>query len=289
MTMKKNEKHTLSEKTIIITVFIVFTLHSITLFIPFIWGFLSSLKANAIEYFDNLYGLPRQWRFENYIKAFEMLSVNDIGFFEMLFNSLWFSGGSAVIAVLTCAVCSYTFARYDFPCKKFLEALSILIMTIPIYGTLPAQYSMYTRIGLKNSPLILLTAFGCFGTSQFLVMTSYYKNLSKDYKDAATVDGANDFTAFFLIMLPQSIGLIITYTVTQFITSWNDYYSPLLYLDKLPTLASGLFTYQTIVERTGNYPLFLAAVLISAVPTIILYSSIHNVMVKNLSIGGLKG
>jgi len=287
--MGKRTKRSFGEKIIVSIVFVIFTLHSITLLTPFVWGWLSSLKANAIEYFDNLYGLPRQWKFENYIKAFEMLSINDVGFFEMIFNSLWFSLGSAVISVMTCAVCSYTFARYEFPCKKFLTALSILIMTIPVYGTLPATYAMYKRCGFINSPLILITAFGCFGTSQFLVMTSYYRNLAKEYKDAAFVDGANDFTAFFKVMFPQSIGIVVTYIVTQFIASWNDYYAPMLYLDKMPTLASGLFTYQTIVERTGNYPLFFAGIIISAIPTIIIYIPMHNVMVKNLSFGGLKG
>jgi ABC-type glycerol-3-phosphate transport system permease component len=162
-------------------------------------------------------------------------------------------------------------------------------MTLPVYGTLPATYDMYKRCGFLNSPLILVTAFGCFGTSQFLIMTSYYRNLAKDYKDAAFIDGANDFTAFFLVMFPQSIGIVVTYIVMQFIASWNDYFATMLYLDKMPTLASGLFTYQTIVERTGNYPLFFAGIVITAIPTIILYIPLHNLMIKNLSFGGLKG
>ena len=288
--MKKNfEKHTVPEKICIAFTVLLFTVYSITLIYPFVWGFLSSLKSGAIEYFDDPFGFPKEFHFENFRSAIELLEFNDIGFVDMVMNSLWFAAGSAVLSVLVTALCAYTFARYNFPFKNALYAFSIFIMMIPIYGSLPAQYKFFTQWGLRNSPRILVTALGAFGTSQFLIMTSYYRNLAKDYKDAALIDGASDFGVFFKVMFPQSRGLVITYMVSQFMGSWNDYYSPMLFLDQMPTLASGLFTYQTVVERTGNYPLYFAGIFISAIPVVILYSCMHNVMVKNLSFGGLKG
>ena len=184
--MKKNfEKHTVPEKICIAFTVLLFTVYSITLIYPFVWGFLSSLKSGAIEYFDDPFGFPKEFHFENFRSAIELLEFNDIGFVDMVMNSLWFAAGSAVLSVLVTALCAYTFARYNFPFKNALYAFSIFIMMIPIYGSLPAQYKFFTQWGLRNSPRILVTALGAFGTSQFLIMTSYYRNLAKDYKDKA--------------------------------------------------------------------------------------------------------
>lgn len=278
-----------AEKVLVWVAFAVFFLQSVSLLLPIVWGIISSFKDGAIEYFSNVFGMPEVWKFSNYPKAVQVLQSNGVGFVAMAINSVWWAIGSAFLFVMVLAITSYTFARYEFPMKKFLFTFSIFLMIVPTYGTLPAQYSLYGQLGLKNSPLLLVTALGCFGMSQFLVMTSFFRGLSKEYKDAAMVDGANDFSCFFRIMLPQSRGMVLSYFMLQFITTWNDYYGPMLYLDKMPTLASGLFTYQEVVMRSGNYPLYFAGVFITSIPMVILYSCLHNTITQNLSFGGLKG
>ena len=285
----KNFGKTKTERVLVWVAFTIFLIHSISLILPLAWGFIASFKSGALEYFGSPFSFPQEWKFDNYIKAINVLETNDVGFVGMVFNSLWFAGGSALFSVAVTAVCAYVFARYEFPFKKFLFAFSVFLMIIPVYGALPAQYDFYGRLGIKNSPLILVTALGAFGTSNFLIMTSYFRNLAKDYKDAAMVDGANDFTAFFRVMLPQTTGMVLSFFMLQFMASWNDYYSPMIFLDKMPTLSSGLFTYQTITMRMGNYPIYFAGVFISCIPIVILYSCMHNVVVKNMSFGGLKG
>lgn len=287
--VNKNFGKTKTEKVLVWVAFAIFLIHSISLMLPLAWGFMSSFKSGALEYFRDPFALPEKWNFTNYLTAIKVLETNDVGFVAMVINSLWFAGGSAIFSVAVTSVCSYVFARYDFPFKKLLFTFSVFLMIIPVYGALPAQYEFYGRLGIKNSPLILVTALGCFGTSNFLIMTSYFRNLAKDYKDAAMVDGANDFTAFFRVMLPQTWGMVLSFFMLQFMASWNDYYSPMIFLDKMPTLSSGLFTYQTITMRMGNYPIYFAGVFISCIPIVILYSCMHNVVVKNMSFGGLKG
>ena len=278
-----------SEKVLIWVAFIIFFIHAVSLLFPLAWGFVSSFKNGTVEYFSNVFGFPEMWRFANYADAVKVLEVNGVGFFEMALNSVWWSFGSSFLFVMVLALTSYIFARYEFPCKKLLFTFSVFLMIIPTYGMLPAQYDLYGKLGLKNSPLLLLTALGCFGQNQFLVMTSFFRGLSKEYKDAAFIDGAGDFTAFFKIMLPQARGMMLSYFLLTFLACWNDYYAPILYLDKMPTLASGLFTYQNVVLRMGNYPLYFAGVFITSIPMVILYSILHKTITENLSFGGLKG
>lgn len=278
-----------SEKVLIWVAFTIFFIHAVSLLLPIVWGIISSFKDGPIEYFSNIFGLPKVWMFSNYPDAVKVLEVNGVGFFEMAFNSVWWSFGSSFLFVMVLCLTSYVFARYEFPCKKLLFTFSVFLMIIPTYGMLPAQYDLYGKLGLKNSPLLLLTALGCFGQNQFLVMTSFFRGLSKEYKDAAFIDGAEDFITFFKIMLPQAKGMMMSYFLLTFLSCWNDYYSPILYLDKMPTLASGLFTYQNVVLRMGNYPLYFAGVFITSIPMVILYSFLHKTITENLSFGGLKG
>ncbi len=287
----KNQKVKMSTsaRVVFTIVFILFALYAATLVYPFVWALANSLKSGAIEYFTNPFALPVKPIFQNYPDAFRLLSVNGVGFASMVFNSLWFSVGSVAVNMFLVSLCAYTLSKYVFPGQKFLYSLSVFMMMIPLYGTMPAQYRLYGLLGLKNSPLILLTHTGVFGTASFLIIHGYYKNLSSVYMEAARIDGANEFTIYFRIMIPLARPIIASYMLINFIGNWNDYLTPIMYLDKMPTLASGLYTYQTIVERTGNYPLYFAGIYISVIPILILYSLMHKTLVNSMAFGGIKG
>ena len=282
-------KRTRAETIIFVVIFILFVLYAISLVYPFVWAFISSLKDGMIEYFQSPFGLPKKPKFRNYIDAFQLLEVNGVRFGGMIFNSLWFSTGSVLLNLFLVSLGAYTIARYVFPGRKFLYSLSVCIMMIPLYGTMPAQYELYHMLGITNSPLILLSHTGVFGTQSFLIIHGYYRNLPTDYGDAARVDGAGEFTVYFRFMMPMAKAILASYLLINFIGNWNDYMTPIMYLDRLPTLASGLFTYQTIVERDGNYPLYFAGIFMSVLPILVMYSLLHNTLVNSMAFGGLKG
>ena len=113
-----------------------------------------------------------------------------------------------------------------------------------------------------------------------MLFHSYYSNISNSYKEAAQIDGANFYQTYFRIMRPQ---------VLQFIARWNDYMSPLLYLPKMPTLATGLYRYQSRVEKNGNYPVLFAGLFISIIPILLIFLKFSDKMMANINAGGLKG
>jgi multiple sugar transport system permease protein len=78
--------------------------------------------------------------------------------------------------------------------------------------------------------------------------------------------------------------------LVQFITTWNDYMGPLLYMEDFPTLSSGLYEYRVYsVERKGNYPIYFAGLLITVTPVLVLYSIFSETIMTNMGVGGLKG
>ena len=108
--------------------------------------------------------------------------------------------------------------------------------------------------------------------------------------EAAKIDGANPFVIFFKIMLPQGVPIIMTYAITGAIGSWNEYNTMILYMPSYPTLASGLFEYESVAIYQGiNVPVYYAGLIISMIPTIALFAVFSDKNISSISIGGLKG
>ena len=82
---------------------------------------------------------------------------------------------------------------------------------------------------------------------------------------------------------------MLTLTIMAFIGAWNDYQTPLLFMPDFPTMASGIYLAQTSIMRAGDYPLYYAGLVISIVPIVVLFSCFSNTIMKNFTVGGLKG
>lgn len=277
----------LSEKIIFSVIFIIFILYSALLIYPLVWGILSSLKG-AVEYYDNVFGFPQEWKFSNYITAFREISDGGTSLLQMFWNSLWFAGGSALITVEFTTIFAYVLNKYRFRGRGLIFGICLFIMSVPVGASFVSMYRLMHALHLTDSYLILLTATNVFGMNLILVH-SFYSNVSWAYAESAQMDGANFYQIYFCVMRAQAKPMMITIFLLLFIAKWNDYMSPLLYLSKMPTLSTGLYRYQTVVERTGNYPILFAGLILSLIPIFVLYAIFCDKLMGSFSIGGLKG
>lgn len=284
---EKVRRRSVAERIVFAVTFIIFFLYALSLLYVFYWAFIASLKE-ILEYFESPFAMPKKWLFSNFATAMKELSINDTSFFTMTFNSIWFSVGSTIAGMAVSTLTAYVVSKYKFPGREFLYALAVFIMIVPIYGTLPATYRLYNKYNLTNSPMLLITKTVGIGFN-FILLHGYFKNLSWSYAEAAFIDGAGHFKVFLSVMAPQVMPAVGSLSLLMFIGAWNDYMTPMLYLDKMSTLASGLFTYQEIAMRMGNIPIYFAGVLLSMLPILILYTIFHKVIMENTSAGGLKG
>ncbi len=285
-------KRSKSEKVLYAIVFVIFLIQSVSLVYPVIWMFISSLKT-AYEYniVRDHFGLPEVWQFQNYAAAFQKLETYDgTNFFGMLLNSLWIVGLSTFLSVVGPLVTGYTMSKYRFRGRTFIYTVAVTAMVIPIIGTSAANMKFIRSIGFYDNPLyIIWSCSGGFGTN-FLVYYGFFKSVSWSYAEAAQIDGAGHFRIFFKIMLPQAVPIMMTYAITNAIMYWNAYESVLLYMPSHWTLATGLYDYGLRVkERSGNYPVYFAGLIISMIPTLILFASCSQKIMTSISIGGLKG
>ena len=136
--------------------------------------------------------------------------------------------------------------------------------------------------------MFLITYVG--GTAyQFILFHGFYGGVSNEYAEAAKVDGAGHYTIMLKIMLPMSLPMSLAIGIITFIGYWNDYMTVLLFLPDFPTLATGLYLFQSQPEIRSHYPLYYAAIIMSTVPIVVLYASFQNMIMVNTVAGGIKG
>jgi len=294
------DKRTGGEKVIFTIVFVIFFIYALSILYPLFYLFVNSFQSR-LGYIQNLtqegnsFALPEKWHFENYVNAFKRMAVpsvttgEDIGLLSMFFNSTWFMIISVGESMFFSCSCAYAVSRYDFKGRNFIYGLAIFTMTIPIMGNMGASFKLTSELGLYNSPLYLfVTCCGGFGFN-FLIMYGFFKNISWSYAESVFIDGGGHYTVYFKIMLPQALPTVTALSIMSFIGAWNDYTTPLLYLPDYPTVASGLYQIRLSLGRTGNLPVVFASLVMSVIPVIIVFAIFSDTIMKNMTIGGLKG
>ncbi len=282
------------QRVALILVFLIFLFYAVTLIYPFIWAIFNSLKNNR-EFFADPFSPPTGWLFSNWLDAFTDIKVNgssplvpETNLLGMFFNSVWLSVGGSVISVGVSTMTAYVVSKYEFRGRNFIYAIAIFIMIIPIVGNLPATYKLYSQLGIRNSPFILITYAGGFGMN-FIILYGFFKNISWYYAEAAFIDGANNLKVFLSIMLPQAMPCVVSLFIIQLVGVWNDYMTPLLYLPDYATLSTGIYVFGQKMTNGSNYPVYFAGILISTIPILICFICFSETIMSNIVTGGLKG
>lgn len=282
------------EKITLTIAFIFMMLWAFVLLYPLLWLVLMSFKG-VVQYNTDMalnqsMNLPSPFHWENYVNALKHLQVRGVYLDGMLFNSVWYMVITVAQSTFLHVCTGYVFAKYEFKGKNFLYNFVIIAMIIPVFGTGGAMFEFWYKLGMYDNPLhVVLSNCAGFGM-HFLVFRGFFKGISWDYAEAVLIDGGNDFTVFFKIMIPMAVPMIATMSIMRFIGAWNAYGEMIMYLPSYPTLATGIFYVQsTIGSRYGNYPEFFAAATVATLPVLITFFFAAPTIMKNYTIGGLKG
>lgn len=296
MRVKETIKRTKGERIVFTVAFILLAIYATFILYHFYFLLQLATKGSAVEYDiaianKTLATWSPNFTLKNFVLAFDAFS-DDYGntFIGMTFNSLWFSIGSEVIVLLLQSAVTYAICKYEFRGRMFLYNLVIVRMMVPIVGTLPSAYKIYSQFHLINSPMILMTATDCLGGGNFLILYAFFKGISWEYAEAAFIDGANHFDVFFRIMLIMALPAISVLFITGFIARWNEYINISLFLHEMPTLSYGLYIYeQNMKYAGGNMPAYFAGVCIATLPCITLFIIFQNSIMQTVHMGGIKG
>lgn len=266
---------------------IIFFLVAASYVYIFVWAIIAGCKSHNEIVLDP-FGLPETWNWGHFIEVFQKLDVNGNGFLDMLFNSIYFSVFTTLISQFTTMSFAYCCSKYKFPGQKLVYPIILVMMTLPLYGSGGATYTLISKLGLIDSYAHILLAIGGFGPAALYYM-AYFKNLSWTYAEAAKMDGANDYQIYLKVMLPQAKPIFGALFLTNWLAAWNSYDSQLIYLPNLPTLPVGIYQFNTEMIYRARLDILFAACVIISIPALLLFIIFNKTITTNVSIGGIKG
>lgn len=267
-----------------------------------LWAFFTSLKTYPQFRLDNL-GLPKgkpwEWAWKNYSDAFEFFNVPNIPvgdgttrtvyLTEMFLYSFLYAGGCSFFAALIPCITAYATSRYAFRFSKIIYTLVIVVMALPIVGSLPAEITVARTFNIYGKIWGVWILKANFLGMYYLVFHAYFKGISKEYYEAAYLDGAGEYRIFMSIVLPLVKNIFFTVMLIKFIEFWNDYQTPLIYTPNYPPVAYGLYRFHESSDGKANWPTNqITASMLMMIPTLILFIIFHNKLIGNISMGGVK-
>lgn len=226
-------------------------------------------------------------KFDNYVKAWtsQKLSV-------YFLNSLVYSAVSLAAIILIAAPASYVLSRFKFRFNGLIQSLTSLAMGVPAVMIIMPLFSIATSLKMAGTrPAIMLLYIGMNLPFTIFYLLPFFKNLPSGLEEAAAVDGCGPMRAFWQIMFPLAQPGIITVTIFNFITIWNEFFMSMIFANtsSMRPIAVGLYNMIQGMKYSGDWGGMFASAVIVFAPTLILYLFLSNKIIAGVTGGALKG
>ncbi|MFI6425385.1 carbohydrate ABC transporter permease [Promicromonospora sp. NPDC050880] len=251
--------------------------------LPFAWMVISSLKQNNQVFTAPVEWIPDPVQWRNYLDIWVKADM-----VTWVRNTLVLSVAVTALQVLTGSFAAYGFAKMRFPGRDALFLLYIGTIAVPWQSYMIPQFQMLSSWGLNNTlwAIMLLQAFGAFGV---FLMKQYYESIPDSLSEAARIDGLNEYGIWWRIIMPLSVPALASLTIITFVSTWNDYLGPLIYLRdrELWTIQIGLQSF--IGEYNAEHALIMTGSVLSVLPIALIFLLGQRYFVQGIATTGVKG
>jgi multiple sugar transport system permease protein len=251
---------------------------------PFIWMISTSLKTIAQSIASPPQLIPNPIVTKPFTDALTKMN------YPLAFrNTLIYAVPAVIGTVASCSLVAYGFALVQWRGRNTMFLIVLATMMLPSQVTLIPLYVIYAKLGWINTylPLLVPTFLG----SPFFIflLRQFFLGMPKELIDAARLDGASELRILTTIVAPLSAPALITVGILTFIDKWNDFYGPLIYLQKpeLQPLSLAVQVFQT--QHGTDWPLLMAASILVAAPLVVLYFVAQRKFIEGITLTGLKG
>jgi multiple sugar transport system permease protein len=206
-----------------------------------------------------------------------------------LVNTLIIVFPSILGAVFTSALAAYAFARLRAPGKNLIFMVLLSTMMMPAIVTMIPTFILFSKLGWVGTfkPLIVPALLG--SAFYIFLLRQFFMTIPRELEDAALIDGCSRFRIFYSVVVPLAKPVLATVTIFAFMSSWNDYLGPLIYLGHRDqyTLSLGL---QVFVQyHRSEWGLLMAASTMMVTPVILLFFFAQKHFVQGITLTGIKG
>ncbi len=261
---------------------LVLLLGAITMLVPFIWMLSSSVKSlgEVFVFPPTLFGEKIVW--ENYTKI-----SSRFDYLAYFLNSVKVSAWVVIFQVFTSATAGYVFAKLNFKGRDRIFTLYLATMMIPFHVTVITNFLQMSMYGLVNTLWSLMLPASVFAFGTFL-MRQFFVTVPNELIEAAKIDGCNPFKTFLQICFPMAKPTIATLSIFCFMNVWNDYFTPLIYINdsRKYTLPLGLASMKGMYST--DWPVLMASSVISVLPVLIAFLFAQDAFVKGVMMTGMK-
>ncbi|MBO3752454.1 carbohydrate ABC transporter permease [Streptosporangiaceae bacterium NEAU-GS5] len=253
---------------------------------PLAWLLISSLKTEDEFVTKPVWTLPEGLHWQNYVDAW---TTGNMGVYFR--NSLIATIPALALIILLSVAAGFALEIMRWRGRDGVLLLFLAGVMVPLQMVLLPLFTIYFQVNLINTLWSLIVTYTVFGLplSVFL-MAGYYKAVPREMLEAATIDGAGIYRAFWSIVLPSVRNAIVTVALVQFFFIWNDLLLSLTFIsdDNLRTVQTGLLNFVGQYGQRQWGPTF-ASVCMAVFPTLIIYLVLNQKVMKGLTAGSVKG
>lgn len=250
---------------------------------PFYLMVINSFKTTQ-QFVSSPFSLPQSIGFENYVNAF--LRMNFLNGFA---NSLVITVISVVLIILTSSMAAHYLVRNKGRFNKFVFATLIASMIVPFQAVMIPLVSIYGNMNLLNNIWILIFMYLGFGQAfAVFLFHGFIKGIPLEMEEAVMIDGGNKLQAFFKVVVPLLLPVVVTVLILDILWIWNDYLLPSLVLLSPSQRTLPLSTYSFFQTYSVDYSPLMAGIVLMILPVLIIYVFCQKQIVKGVVQGAIK-
>lgn len=253
---------------------------------PLIWMISASLKPES-QIFANMNSLktffPVSASFNNYVEVFTRMNLP-----QVFKNTLLYIALILVLDLLVNSMCGYALAKFEFKGKGAIMNLVVALMVLPMEAIMLPLYIEMSQLGWVNTLVALVIPFvaKCFSIYMF---RQFFCDIPDDLIEAAAIDGCRPAGTFFKIVMPISKTVYATVFILDFVAHWNDFMWPFLVMTGEDKRTIQLAVQSFFGTQPVHYSAIMAALVISAIPMIIMFIFMQKYYVEGIASSGIKG
>mgnify|MGYP003275808858 CR=1 FL=1 len=264
---------------------IVFMFLGFTMLFPLFWMVSTSLKVEADVFNFPIEWIPKRW---NVVNNFKEVWGETYNFGMYYWNSVKVTVISTLVQLVVSAMAAYGFTKIKFAGRDSIFFLYLATMMIPHQVTIVPQFLILRGLNLYNTHLsiILMISFSVYGV---FLLRQNMMSIPNSLSESAKIDGAGHIRIFASIIVPLLKPAISTLAILKFVWTWNDYQTPLIFLNKrsLFTIQLGMKMFAT--ESGSYYSLIMAAAVSAILPLVIVFLFGQRYVIDGIATGAVKG